>query len=182
MKLLEFVLLGMLMEGEMSGYDLKKTIDSTVGHFYNASYGSLYPALKRLADKGHVSMKETADSKNRKLYALLPEGREAFMQWLAEPQNSRRELLIRVFFFDYLEEGIRMEHLQGYRHAAEREVRELDAVRSVVESELAGIERPEDYYYRVSVLDYGLMHAKMQREWIQNIMERKSLNHVNPDK
>ncbi|MNJ02955.1 hypothetical protein D3C73_1631050 [compost metagenome] len=51
-----------------------------------------------------------------------------------------------------------------------------------MEGELAGIERPEDYYYRVSVLDYGLMHAKMQREWIQNIMERKRLNHVNPDK
>ncbi|MBY9080038.1 PadR family transcriptional regulator [Paenibacillus sp. HN-1] len=182
MKLLEFVLLGMLMEGEMSGYDLKKTIDSTVGHFYNASYGSLYPALKRLTDKGHVSMRETSDSKNRKLYALLPEGRKAFMQWLAEPQSSRRELLIRVFFFDYLEDEVRMEHLQGYRHTAEREVRELEAVRSIVEGELAGIEHPEDYYYRVSVLEYGLMHAKMQRQWIQDIMERKSLNHVNSGK
>lgn len=76
--MLEYVLLGMLMEGQMSGYDLKKTIDSSVGHFYAASYGSLYPALKRMADKGYVSVFETADSKNKKLYSLLPEGKKHF--------------------------------------------------------------------------------------------------------
>lgn len=75
-----------------------------------------------------------------------------------------------------------MRQLQEYRHAAEREVRELEALRSIVESELAGIERPEDYNYRVSVLEYGLMHAKMLRQWLQDIMERKSLNRVHYEK
>lgn len=99
MNLLEYILLGMLMEGTMSGYDLKKTIDSTVGTFYKASYGSLYPALKRLADKGMVTLTETDNSKNKKLYTLLPSGRIAFLEWLSGPmQSGRNEQLIRIFF------------------------------------------------------------------------------------
>lgn len=42
--MLEYIILGLLMEGPMSGYEMKKTIDSSVGLFYRASYGSLYPA------------------------------------------------------------------------------------------------------------------------------------------
>ncbi|QWU16609.1 DNA-binding transcriptional regulator, PadR family [Paenibacillus sophorae] len=178
--MLEYVLLGMLMEGQMSGYDLKKTIDSTVGHFYAASFGSLYPALKRMVDKGYVSVFETADSKNKKLYSLLPEGKKAFLKWLEEPQAASREQLIRIFFFDYLDEEVRLRRLQEYLYAAEHEIRALEAVQSIVEGELAGIERPEDYYYRVSVLGYGLSHARMQKQWIKDIMERKDLGHVKP--
>lgn len=178
--MLEYVLLGMLMEGQMSGYDLKKTIDSTVGHFYAASFGSLYPALKRLADKGYVSVFETADSKNKKLYSLLPEGKETFLKWLEEPQTASREQLIRIFFFDYLDEDVRLRRLQEYLYTAEHELRALEAVQSIVAKELAGIEHPEDYYYRVSVLGYGLSHIRMQKQWIKDIMERKDLGHVKP--
>ncbi|MBP1915903.1 hypothetical protein [Lederbergia galactosidilytica] len=39
--MLEFILLGLLLEQPMSGYDFKKTIDYTVGFFYQSSYGSL---------------------------------------------------------------------------------------------------------------------------------------------
>ncbi|MGG4341990.1 PadR family transcriptional regulator [Paenibacillus lautus] len=182
MILLEYILLGMLMEGTMSGYDLKKTIDSTVGTFYKASYGSLYPALKRLAEKDMVTLTETDNSKNKKLYSLRPSGQKAFLDWLSGPmQAGRNEQLIRIFFFDYLDEGIRQKRLAEYIFKLDQEIQMLEAVQNVVAGELAEIEHPENYYYRVSVLAYGLNHFQMERQWLKDIMERKDLNHVKPE-
>ncbi|GGF65013.1 PadR family transcriptional regulator [Paenibacillus albidus] len=176
--MLEYILLGMLMEGTMSGYDLKKTIDSSVGIFYKASFGSLYPALKRLTDKGLISLTETDNSKNKKLYTLLPGGQEAFLTWLAGPsQGARNEQLIRIFFFDYLDEETRQRLLGEYLFKLEQELRTLEAVKSIVAGELAEIPNPEDYYYRVSVLTYGLNHFEMEKQWLKAIKERKNLNH-----
>ncbi|MFC3749326.1 PadR family transcriptional regulator [Paenibacillus sp. GCM10012306] len=170
----------MLMEGAMSGYDLKKTIDSSVGIFYKASYGSLYPALKRLTDKGRVSMIETGSTKNKKLYTLLPAGKEAFLEWLSGPLQaaSRNEQLTRIFFYDYLDEAVRQQRMNEYLSKMEQEIRTLEAVKTIVAGELDELPNPEDYYYRVSVLAYGLNHFQMEKQWLKDIMERKALHDV----
>lgn len=62
------------MEGPMSGYDMKKTVDSSVGLFYRTSYGSLYPALKRLANKGLLSVAEAEGGRNKKNIRCFPQG------------------------------------------------------------------------------------------------------------
>jgi DNA-binding PadR family transcriptional regulator len=54
------VCLGMLNDGEASGYDLKKHFESTFAHFFAAGYGSIYPALSSLAEAGLVNCREIA--------------------------------------------------------------------------------------------------------------------------
>lgn len=177
--MLEHVVLGLLMEGPMSGYDLKKTIDHSVGIFYKASFGSLYPALKRLTDKGLVSVTEQDDSKNKKIYTLLPDGKAKFLIWLAESLPvSRNEVLLRIFFFDYLDEDTRKNRLTEYQFKLDNEINRLKAVEQIVSDELKTIDNPENYYYRVSVLTYGLMYFNMERQWITDIKESNDLNHV----
>jgi DNA-binding PadR family transcriptional regulator len=51
------VLLGLLTVEPMSGYDLGQVIRDSVGHFWNESYGQIYPNLKKLASEGFVSSK-----------------------------------------------------------------------------------------------------------------------------
>lgn len=72
--MIELVILGMLIEGKMSGYDIKKVTEQTVGIFYKMSYGSLYPALKRLVQSEYVTEEETNDSKNKKYTASPMKG------------------------------------------------------------------------------------------------------------
>ncbi|SFF41953.1 DNA-binding transcriptional regulator, PadR family [Paenibacillus algorifonticola] len=176
--MLEYIILGLLMEQPMSGYDMKKTIDHSVGIFYRASFGSLYPALKRLETKRWVSVSAELDhSKNKKLYTLLPEGKATFLAWLAEPiQLSRSELLLKVFFFDYLDEDTRQQRLSEYQMRLGQEIGRLKAVEGIVAGELKEVPNPENYYYRVSVLSYGLDYFLMEQKWIQAIKERKNLN------
>ncbi|USB34156.1 helix-turn-helix transcriptional regulator [Paenibacillus sp. YPG26] len=174
--MLEYVIMGLLIEQPMNGYEIKKTIDSSVGLFYKVSYGSLYPALKRLAEKGWISLTDTEDAKNKKIASLLPEGHRQFLLWLAEPLDLfRDEPLLRLFFYDHLDPAVREERLAEYRFALHKQVKQLEKVQSIVSKELEELENPEAHYYRVSMLHYGLKYLNMKEQWINDIKERNDL-------
>ena len=97
------VCLGMLTDGEASGYDMKKCFESSFGHFYPAGYGSIYPALSTLARNGLVEFEQVLqDGKpDRKVYNITEKGREALMEGLANPNPShkvRSEFLATLWF------------------------------------------------------------------------------------
>jgi DNA-binding PadR family transcriptional regulator len=56
--MLELAILGLLQEQELHGYELKKRLGETLGPFSGASFGSLYPALRRLEASGAVKAVE----------------------------------------------------------------------------------------------------------------------------
>ncbi|MGA2086852.1 MAG: PadR family transcriptional regulator [Terracidiphilus sp.] len=97
------VLLGLLTIGPMSGYDLGQAIRTSVGFFWNESYGQIYPNLKNLAAEGLVTSKtERQKGKpDRHIYSITKKGRERLAAWLAvepQPEIPRNELLLKLFF------------------------------------------------------------------------------------
>ena len=97
------VCLGMLSDGKASGYDLKKSFESTFGHFFAAGYGSIYPALSTLAEQGLVNRECIAqDGKpDRKVYEITAAGREHLLRELegANPCHKvRSEFLVTMWF------------------------------------------------------------------------------------
>lgn len=97
------VCLGMLSDGEASGYDLKKEFESTFGHFFPAGYGSIYPALSSLAESGLVECRcEAQDGKpDRKVYQITDAGREQLLEALDDPAPThkvRSEFLATMWF------------------------------------------------------------------------------------
>jgi DNA-binding PadR family transcriptional regulator len=97
------VCLGMLTDGEASGYDLKKHFESSFGHFFAAGFGSIYPALASLAENGLVSCTCIAqDGKpDRKVYRITAAGREKLLRELENPNPThkiRSEFLATLCF------------------------------------------------------------------------------------
>ena len=97
------VCLGMLTDGNASGYDMKKCFESSFGHFFPAGYGSIYPALSTLARNGLVEFELVPqDGKpDRKVYSITAKGREALMDGLGNPNPShklRSEFLATTWF------------------------------------------------------------------------------------
>lgn len=173
--MIDNVILGILMEGPQSGYGLKWTIDQSVGFFYTASYGSLYPALKRLADQGAVSLVESDGAKNKKLYTLEPPGRARFLEWLAEPlARSRNEHLLKIFFYDYLEEPVRSERLRSFHAGLQEELGRLGVVRQIVDKETQELENPQDFRFRLSVLTYGFRFLEMAENWLRDLRQAET--------
>jgi len=100
------VCLGMLTDGEASGYDMKKCFESSFGHFFPAGYGSIYPALATLARNGLVEYELVAqDGKpDRKVYSITEKGREALMEGLAKanPSHKLRSEFLATLWFAHL--------------------------------------------------------------------------------
>jgi len=97
------VCLGMLTDGAASGYDLKKQFESSFAHFFAAGYGSIYPALSSLADKGLVTCEQIPQEgkPDRKVYDITDEGRAFLLKALENPTPShkiRSEFLATMCF------------------------------------------------------------------------------------
>lgn len=58
--MLELAVLGLLKEQPLHGYELKKRLGETLGFLWGVSYGSLYPALRRLERGGAIEIVEPA--------------------------------------------------------------------------------------------------------------------------
>jgi DNA-binding PadR family transcriptional regulator len=180
--MIDNVILGILMEGPQTGYGLKSVIEQSVGFFYTASYGSLYPALKRLAEQEAVSLVESNGAKNKKLYTLETPGRKQFLEWLGEPlTRNRNEHLLKFFFYDYLEESLRRERLAAFHGSLREELGRLAVVKQIVDKETEELENPEDYRYRLSVLTYGFRYLEMAERWLGDLREKELKNDYNAD-
>jgi len=97
------VCLGMLTDGAASGYDLKKQFESSFAHFFAAGYGSIYPALSSLADKGLVSCERIPQEgkPDRKVYEITDDGKAFLLKALENPapcHKVRSEFLATMCF------------------------------------------------------------------------------------
>lgn len=156
--------LGLLCTGDASGYDLKKQFESTFKHFYPAGYGSIYPSLADLADKGLVNCREMAQEKkpDRKVYSITDEGRRAFEQALhdTEPEHKlRSEYLVAMYFVDFLEPQRLEQMLTGWRESLGDGVTRLDSIEKDF-----GNDAPAGTKF---VLGFGKAIARAMAEYIE---------------
>src|SRR5690606_17582992 len=97
-----YLILGLLAERPMSGYDIKKHTNSALGTATNASYGTLYPMLHKLLEEGAVEMQEISQQGRpaKKLYRITDQGRAELQAWLKQPAAAdqiRREFLLKFY-------------------------------------------------------------------------------------
>ena len=159
------VILGMLKLGLGTGYEIKQVIDISTRFFWTASYGQIYPELKRLRKAGLVRAEQAPRGKvKRTVYSLTPKGEQALHDWLTDNQEVlfeiRDESLLRLFFSDQLSReeviaNLRMQEqifelvLQRFREL------EIGAKEGVAEGRL----------YPYVALRYGVDFITFARDW-----------------
>lgn len=105
MPVTSYAVLGLLsLCGELSGYDIKKLADHSIGLFYwSPAMSNIYAELRRLEALGHIEPVETGtvDTRNRRLVRITASGQDALTQWLPEPIPSpvisKDHLLLKVW-------------------------------------------------------------------------------------
>jgi DNA-binding PadR family transcriptional regulator len=99
-----------LTERPMTGYELAKTFDASIGFFWRADHQQIYRELARLRDRGHVQGREVVQSgkPNKLVYTLTPEGKAALRHWAARPSSAasvKDDLLVRLYALDSVDIG-----------------------------------------------------------------------------
>ena len=126
------VILGMIAFGRTTGYDIKQFVDRTIRHFWAASYGQIYPELKRLEDQGLVHGRpKPSGGRARTVYQLTEEGERALQGWLAVEREPLYELrdegMLKLFFSDSLPE-MRIPNIRAMRAREERVLAHLRTI------------------------------------------------------
>jgi DNA-binding PadR family transcriptional regulator len=97
-----------LTERPMTGYELAKTFDTSIGFFWKADHQQIYRELTRLRDRGHVNGREVVQSgkPNKLVYSLTSTGKAALRHWAVRPSTPpsiKDDLLVRLLALDSID-------------------------------------------------------------------------------
>jgi PadR family transcriptional regulator PadR len=83
---LDMILLSLISEREMYGYELISTLEERGGSAFQVKEGTLYPVLYRLESAGFIAARwETAErGVPRKYYRLTPDGSQQLQELTAD--------------------------------------------------------------------------------------------------
>jgi len=172
-----YVILGMLsIEPNKSGYDIRKAVESSVGHFWNESYGQIYPALKRLVAEGLIvpSRSTTVPRQRRQEYSLTEAGHACLREWLALPfQNDppRNEFLLKLFFGREAAPGVAIAHVRELQDRNRRMLATLLEFETMARSTPS--QNPHMPYWMLT-LNLGIALTRTALEWGESTLAQLS--------
>src|SRR5213080_4820609 len=129
------VLLGMIRKGRRTGYEIKQLVDVSTRFFWAASYGQIYPELRRLEEEGLIEGEDAPNGgRGRRVFKLTAAGREALEAWLLGSTVTieyRDESLLRLFFADALPREQALQLLEGRKRGHEAYLEVLRAIEAL---------------------------------------------------
>jgi PadR family transcriptional regulator AphA len=166
------VILGMLAARPRSGYEIKQLVDSTARFFWAASYGQIYPELKKLEKEGLITGDDSSQGgRQRTTFSITAEGKRAARRWISSPQEvleSRDEGLLKLFFAGSIDEARTPEIARQRAQASRTKAAQLRVIAEEVET--AG--QPEGPEVKpdagsLMVLRYGIEASEWMAEWFE---------------
>jgi PadR family transcriptional regulator, regulatory protein AphA len=158
---LRFALLGLLSDQSMSGYDLTKRFEQSLGNVWYARHSQIYPELNRLHKEALIEI-VAEGPRGRKEYSATQAGKDAVRDWLltTEPEwGLRSEPMLRSFFLWMLEPDEARRYLSTYR--------EWFAERLAVHKAIKQHWNPETRGEKAAflVLEAGILQAESAIKW-----------------
>ncbi|MBN1883813.1 MAG: PadR family transcriptional regulator [Deltaproteobacteria bacterium] len=170
----KYALLGMLTIAPMSGYDIKKVTEFSIGNFWSENYGHIYPMLNKMAREGlakkHVEAGEGRPS--RHVYEITEKGREELREWLTQPMERspiRNEMLLRLFFGGQAPVGHLIVMIEQQRKAIIWRLETLDRIAAGAEKIPDG-DHPLEMVFMGMTLDFGRRMAREAIQWCDDTL------------
>jgi DNA-binding PadR family transcriptional regulator len=165
------VILGMLAARPRSGYEIKQLVDHSTRFFWAASYGQIYPELRRLAEQGLIKGTDSpTGGRQRTVYELTGEGKRAVREWIAQPPQVfelRDEGLLELFFAGSVEPARTPEIARERAAQAAEKAEVLRGVKRMKEAaEQDGIPYSSDPGSD-AVLRYGIEMNEWATKWFE---------------
>jgi len=166
-KKIDQVILGLLSHETLTGYEIKKRIDTTLKYFWSASYGSIYPALNILEKDGLVSKCETKENgRDKIIYTISDKGKLHLKEWLEIPvvkDELRYETMLKLFFGCEAGRDISLKHIQNFEDKIKVELQYLQGTVKI----LSHLNEEETHKYYMLTAMFGEKVYQAYLEWCQ---------------
>jgi PadR family transcriptional regulator AphA len=168
------VILGMLAARPRSGYEIKQLVDSSARFFWAASYGQIYPELKKLEKAGLIAGDDSSTgARKTTTFRITAEGKRAAREWIRKPPEvleTRDEGLLKLFFAGSIDPR-RSAEIARERAAISREkaaqlrriAEEVDEVGRPTEGPAA---QPDPG--SLTVLRFGIEMSELAAQWFED--------------
>jgi len=169
-------ILACLTERPMTGYELAKTFDSSIGFFWKADHQQIYRELSRLRDKGHVQGREVVQTgkPNKLVYTLTAEGRAALKHWAARPSvppSIKDDLLVRLYALDSVDiEPLRTDLMARLEHHRDR----YERYERLLNKRFPDGTAPPADLGKMLGLRIGMRHEGVVVEWCEEALDALS--------
>ncbi|WP_109507020.1 PadR family transcriptional regulator [Nocardioides speluncae] len=182
---IELAVLGLLHESPMHGYELRKRLNLMLGWGRVLSYGSLYPALKKMLRAGLIvesapppSPGGAVSRRQRIVYQLTKTGEREFARLMAEVGPTAWEddnFDIRFAFFSRTDMEIRLRVLEGRRTRLQERLER-------VQGQLARTQKEVDQY-AIELQRHGVESVEREVRWLSDLInaERAGPQPVKPE-
>jgi len=173
--MLEFAVLGLLHESPMHGYELRTRLRTKLGAFRAFSYGSLYPTLRRMRERGWI-VEEAPDPgstapaltgrRGKVSYRLTAEGKERLAELLREAGPTAYDdegFGVHFAFFAQTDAAVRLRILEGRRHRVEER---RDGLRAGLARTRAKLDR-----YTLQLQEHGLDAVEREVRWLNELID-----------
>jgi DNA-binding PadR family transcriptional regulator len=166
---IELAVLGLLHEGPMHGYELRKRLNLMLGWGRVLSYGSLYPTLKKMLRSNlieeFVQTRTTVTRRPRIVYEVTDSGHKEFERLMSEVGPTAWEddnFDIRFAFFGRTDMEIRLRVLEGRRTRLQER---LDRIQGQLSLTQAEVDR-----YATELQRHGVESVAREVEWLSHLI------------
>jgi PadR family transcriptional regulator AphA len=160
----EAAILGLLRMGPMSGYDLRKDAEHSVGYFWAPAKTQIYATLPKLVEAGYARSRKVAQTTrpDKVVYELTDRGQAALRRWIAEAPleagHGRNLILLKLLVSDADDVEALLPQLRERRVDAQRlhdELVELDAAGKADVTPFQRLTRRFGFLYAEAVLRWA---------------------------
>lgn len=171
-KRIDYVILGLLSHESMTGYEIKKRIDTTLRFFWGASYGSIYPTLNTLEKSGYVTKNSFNENGRDKItYTITEEGCLYLKEWLNVPvvkDELRYETLLKLFFGNEIGALSTIQHIENFEGKIEKDLPFLvGSVKTL--KQVQDLDETHTYYMLTAMFGEKVYQAYL--EWCKEAKE-----------
>lgn len=170
---MQFLILGLLIHGPLSAYELRKRFADGISLFYSASLGSIQRALGILDSQGWATKHVLSDTGRPKhLYAITESGHEAWRDWMLSPiteSDAEQSMLARVYLLGSMPPEDRADVVTVLRRRITADLERLTTLR--IEIDASPIPEPlrDVARFRRATLDYGVRAHALAAHWLDEL-------------
>ncbi len=167
------VILGLLRERPLYGYELKQIIEEHMGDWTNIAFGSIYFALGKLAEEGfieEVGTEQEGNRPSRTVYRITEAGQAEFLRLLRQVWSTLERHYFAIDVGLMFSEALPVEEVQGYLR---KRVAELESIVEYVTAHRAGqLTQPEVPRLAAAVFDHSLAHFQAELAWTRDLLDK----------
>ena len=165
---IEITILGLLMEGNLYGYEIKKKIVERLGEYVDIKFGSIYYAIKKAVENEwvkRVGTEKDGGNPERYIYQILPAGRKYYKKILKQYFDQTMihfDIDIVLMFLNTLDDEQKDVFIEERKELLKNKLSEIKE-KIEVEEKKKGQERNLHLY------TYLENHLKAELNWIKSL-------------